>query len=232
MIVLGLAGQAGSGKTTVAEYLVRTYGFIRFGFAAALYNEVAAAYGHPDDSMLRDRRYKEAPTEALALGMCSSEGFKVVAREILKAMHPYVDDADTIPLSSRWVLQHWGTNYRRAQDENYWLIQADKFINGVRSAVMYPEHRAQLFVCDDVRFENERQFIRGHTDGGMWHIFRRGAKPVALHVSENPLEIWSGERELYNNDSISRLHYGIDLLMRSSARFVAVEPELPMEENK
>lgn len=229
MLVLGLAGQAGSGKSTVAEYLVKAYGFTRFGFATALYNEVAAAYGQPDDSALRNREHKEMPAEALSLDMCSNDEFKSVAREVLKGAYPHADDVDTIPLSPRWVLQHWGTDFRRAQDENYWVDQAHKFINGVRSVVTYPEHRIQLFVCDDVRFENERRFIRNDMDGGIWYIFRRAAPAVNSHVSEAPLEIWPGERELYNNDSLERLHYGIDLLMTSGARFVAVEPELVEE---
>jgi len=36
MIVIGLTGNIGSGKTTIAEYLVKNYGFIRLAFADEL----------------------------------------------------------------------------------------------------------------------------------------------------------------------------------------------------
>lgn len=239
-LILGLAGHAGAGKDTVALYLEQRYGFTIFAFSDALYREVTEAFGLESEDLLRDRDTKEEPTELLALKNCKDEGFvlrlfKLVAGTAAHLRMGTDPDLGAVPiigldtyLSPRQILQWFGTEYRRAQDPDYWVKKTAEWLAAVPKLFAYPEMAPQLFVNTTVRFPNERQWI--HDMGGnTWHVFRRAAKPVALHVSENPLEIWPGERELYNNHTIERLHYGIDLLMTSSARFVAVEPELPRE---
>ena len=81
MILIGLAGHAGSGKDSVADYLVSRYGFVKSSFSDALYREVAAAFGLPDESLLRDRATKEVPTELLAAKKCSRSEERRVGKE-------------------------------------------------------------------------------------------------------------------------------------------------------
>jgi hypothetical protein len=227
-----LAGPAGAGKDTVADHLVKAYGFVRVGFADALYAEVQAAYNLPDQSLLRDRATKEVPTERLALVNCQSDEFIGVAIQHLPHESRHLHD---MPLSPRRVLQLWGTEYRRAQNDHYWLDRAEDFVRKVRAEHLYPEHAPQYFVAPDTRFENERDWI--HTgcglphdwQGNVWHIRREGLAAVAGHVSETPLTVLPPERELWNNDSIARLHRGVDLLMSTHARFVRVEPMAPYD---
>jgi hypothetical protein len=40
--------------------------------------------------------------------------------------------------------------------------------------------------------------------------------------------VLEGEREIYNNYTLDYLHRGVDQLLSSSARFVRMEPPLPM----
>lgn len=232
MIVLGLAGHAGSGKDTVADHLVARYGFEKFAFSDSLYREVSVAFNLESEDLLRDRWTKEEPIELLSLIQCSDLAFREVAEQqisILRTTRGMITlPSAVLPLSPRQILQWWGTEYRRAQDPDYWVKKTAEWLATVPKLFAYPEQVPTLFVNTTVRFPNERQWVHD-LGGSIWHVFRRDAKPVALHVSENPLEIWPGERELYNNDSIERLHYGIDLLMTTSARFVAVEPELQKE---
>lgn len=231
MIVLGLAGHAGSGKDTVADYLVERYGFVKFSFSDALYREVAEAFGLEDDSLLRQRGAKELRDRKLALINCYETGFIDVAEDILRG------DTVCSPIeqwnSPRQILQWWGTQYRRAQNPNYWIEATDMWIDGIRQMFPYPELRPQYFVNTSVRFPNEREFIMSRAapwDGNVWHIHRDAATPVASHESETPLPVLDGERQIWNNYTIEYLHMGIDQLMSSNIPSIRIEPPEPMVE--
>jgi hypothetical protein len=224
MILLGLAGAAGSGKDAVADYLGRRYGFIKFSFSDALYREVAAAFGLPDDSLLRDRETKEVPSELLALEFCTDDEFVRVVQRF-----PGEPVTITDPISPRQILQWWGTEYRRAQDPDYWIAQAEQWLVRVHEITRYPEHRPQLFVNTSVRFPNEHAWIK-ELEGNVWHLRRDAAAPVAGHVSETPLPVLDGEREIFNNYTLDYLYKGVDQLLTSGAKFVRLEPPAPMVE--
>lgn len=232
MIILGLAGPAGSGKDTAADYLSRRYGFVKFSFSDALYREVALAFNLEDESLLRDRATKEVPTERLALCMCDDIAFVDLARRL--ANDDMLTATDGAPLSPRQILQWWGTEYRRKQDPNYWIKEADRWLKGLHRVFPYPEQMPQHFVNTSVRFENERAWVQSFANGNVWHLHRDGADPVHAHESEAGLRVLDGERELWNNHTIDYLEMGVDQLLRTSAQFVRMEPmkqqtELQME---
>ena len=229
MILLGLAGPAGSGKDTVADYLVERYGFIKFSFSDALYREVAKAFGLESEDLLRDRATKEVPTERLSLVDCLDDEFIGVAvQHVRESRHP-----DPEPLSPRQILQWWGTEFRRAQDSYYWTKRAHDWMCRVRELAPYPESRAQNFVNCSVRFEEERRFITDPLeyfgwDGNIWHLHRDTAMPVASHESETPLPVLDGEREIWNNHTLEYLRMGVDQLMSSNIPSIRVGPPEPM----
>ena len=223
MILLGMAGAAGSGKDAVADYLVQRYGFVKFSFSDALYREVAAAFGLPDESLLRDRETKEVPSELLAAKRCSDLAFAAMLIDW------DTDGSASQPNSPRQILQWWGTEYRRAQDPDYWIAQAEQWLVRVHEITRYPEHRPQLFVNTSVRFPNEHAWIK-ELEGNIWHLRRDAAALVAGHVSEIPLPVLEGEREIFNNHTLDYLHMGVDQLLSTSAKFVRLEPPAPMVE--
>lgn len=220
MLVLGLSGPAGSGKSAVAEYLVKRYGFLRFSFSDALYREVAAAFSLPDESLLRDRTTKEVPTERLALVDCLDDEFIGVAvQHIHGSRHP-----DNEPLSPRQVLQWYGSEYRRVQDPDYWVKRAQDWIHAAHYFHPYPELRSQYFVNDSVRFQNEREWVHLFEDSNIWHLHRDTVAPVHAHQSETPLPVLDGEREIWNNAGLQHLYQAVDLLLSTAAPTVRCEP--------
>lgn len=228
MILLGLAGHAGAGKDTVADFLVQKYGFIKFSFSDALYREVATAYNLEGEDILRDRATKDVPIGFFALENCSDKDFVAIAKAELEKLST-ISAGVYQSLSPRQILQWWGTEYRRAQNPDYWVQQAEAWISAVWGVFQYPEQRPQFFVNTSVRFPNERAWVRKFVNGNVWHIRRAGLTPVNAHVSETPLEVLDHERELFNNDTIERLHGGIELMLSTQAKFVRVEPMLVEE---
>ena len=221
MLILGLAGQARCGKDTIANYLVKRYGFVKFAFSDALYREVAEAFGLPDESLLRDAGTKDSLSTAMCAENCLDADFV----DMLHSRLLVYSGAEE--LSPRQILQWWGTEYRRAQDPDYWVHRAAEFVSAVRNGVTYPEHAPQFFVETGTRFENEREWITQANDGNIWHIHRDGiVAPGQGHSSAIPLPVMPGERELWNNDTVERLHYGIDLMLSQDVQQVKV---LPME---
>jgi hypothetical protein len=228
MLIIGLHGRAGVGKDTIADYLVRKYGFVKFACADPLRREVQAAFSLPDLSLFEDRSQKEVPTERLSLINCQDDEF--VGRVIQLVADSIVLEPGTlwrnplhVPLSPRQIMQWWGTEYRRGQNPRYWLDRNDDFLEAARKSAPYPEHAPACFVVPDVRFPNERAWVHEHR-GNVWHIHKGDAGAVHRHVSETGLPKLHGERELYNNGTIERLYYGVDLMFQTAAEFVRVEP--------
>jgi hypothetical protein len=149
--VVGLLGLKGVGKDTAAHHLVKYLGYLRIGFADALYKEVAEAFGVTVE-FLGNRDTKETDLPVLALKNCSVLAFAdAVAFE-----KGWTDPAQralemTLPRSPRFVMQFWGTEFRRKHGkDSYWLdiVQA-----------AFDAHPTRSFVVTDVRFPNEFDFI-------------------------------------------------------------------------
>lgn len=59
MIIIGISGKARSGKDTVADILVRKYGFIKIAFADSLKDIVRHHYGFSSEDLWTDTKTKE-----------------------------------------------------------------------------------------------------------------------------------------------------------------------------
>lgn len=150
-MLIGLMGGKGHGKDTAAKRLVEKFGFQRRAFADKLYQEVAQAFGVSTD-FLGNRDTKESPLPELALSRCADAEFvKVVLKTETES------GALLAPRSPRFIMQRWGTEYRRQHGvDDYWL------------KVLEPELQSNpegLFAITDVRFLNETSFVERH--GGL-----------------------------------------------------------------
>src|SRR6266705_2754477 len=65
----------------------------------------------------------------------------------------------------RAILQRWGTEYRRAQDTDYWV----KYASQKMKALQDQAKGAAAFAVSDVRFPNEAAMIR-EQGGVVWLI--------------------------------------------------------------
>lgn len=218
MMLIGLAGSAGTGKDTVADYLVAQHGFTKFSFSDALYREVSEAFGVSVDE-LKHRGGKELPHPKLVEAYCKDPEFA----KIMRAATEWDTNATVVHrwvrYSPRWVLQHWGTEYRRAQDPEYWLKAASLFVQVWRNAVAeindwYPAG----LVNTSVRFPNEQAWI-DDLQGVVWHVQRGNVEGVASelhHAAEQALAIRRGDHVLTNDGSIEQLNTAVTLLLNSA----------------
>ena len=225
MQLIGLAGPARSGKDTVARRLVEAHGFRQFSFSDALYREVSEAF-RVSVEFLQDPRIKDTPREEMALRNCFNEEFVRLAtveldNQTKRSFGVYLYPTG-IPLSPRWILQTWGTEYRRAQDPQYWIKRADEWLD---RAINYG---AVNFVNTSVRYPNECQWIHW-TGGKVWHISRPDCPVVRAHSSEVPVPFKQGDQRIVNGGSIDQLWTAVTYLLSSpSLEQIVVEPLQPV----
>jgi len=130
--IIGISGFIGSGKDTVADYLVNYHGFRRESFANTLKDAVACVFGW-DRIML--------------------EGRTAASRAWREQVDPWWSKRLNLPfLTPRWILQHWGTEVcRHGFHDDIWVASLE---NKLRNAT-------DNIVISDVRFPNEVAAIRG-----------------------------------------------------------------------
>lgn len=130
-IIIGVCGFQGSGKDTVADYLVNTHGFRRMSFAGALKDAVAAVFGW-------DRELLEGRTRQ--------------SREWREQVDAWWAEKLAMPhLTPRWVLQYWGTEVcRHGFHDDIWIRSVEHRLLSTTDNVVF----------SDVRFPNEISSVR------------------------------------------------------------------------
>jgi len=130
-MIIGVVGFIGSGKDTVADYLVENHNFSRDSFAGTLKDAVAAIFGW--DRELVEGRTKEA-------------------RDWREQVDLWWANRLGIPnLTPRLVLQLWGTEVgRQAFHNDIWIASLENKLRKTSGNV----------VITDCRFPNEVQAIK------------------------------------------------------------------------
>jgi hypothetical protein len=168
-MIIGICGFIGSGKDTVADYLVNFHEFRRESFASTLKDAVSAVFGW--DRTLLEGRTKEA-------------------REWREQVDPWwAERLDMPTLTPRWVLQYWGTEVcRRAFHDDIWIASLENKLRNSKDHV----------VISDCRFPNEIQSIRNAggkiiwvTRGDLpeWYQYALAANQLGSNLALNELKM-------------------------------------------
>ena len=201
-MIIGICGFIGSGKDTIADYLVNIHQFRRESFANTLKDAVAQVFGWNRDML---------------------EGRTRQSREWRERVDPWWSKRLNMPnLTPRWVLQYWGTEVcRRAFHDDIWIAALE---NKLRSS-------NDDIVISDCRFPNEINSIkaaggivvrvvrgvepdwydaavsanRGPNGNVSWALSRAKLERLKVHASESS---WVGTKfdaEVDNNSSMDHL---------------------------
>ena len=217
-IIIGLTGLAGAGKDTVADTLVTHAGFRKIAFADALRLEVAGAFNLGDQmGILTDRETKEQPCNALRFSRCNEMRFIEVMYDKHSGEQPDFDydEWSATPRSPRNVMQWWGTEYRRAEQEHYWATKV-----AIRISQCLPGGQDR-WVITDCRFPNEARAIRS-IGGELWQVVRPAHASVeGNHASQNDGSNFKPEAVLLNGSTIPGLmHSTLRMLQHRHGGFV------------
>ena len=195
-MILGFAGKAATGKTTAAHHL-----------APLLEKECTII---PMAMVLRDE------VEAFLRAVGAEEFVPLVyGCQNDKVQVFYVDEQQALNQCPKWphfisenqeiqnrpgqtaitvrrILQWWGTEYRRAQDPDYWTKAWGRKIS------QYNVENMDILV-DDVRFINELNVIKEHGDL-IVKIERPGFDGANNHASETSLDEYHDWDKVLLND--------------------------------
>lgn len=138
-MIIGICGFIGSGKDTVADYLVNFHEFRRESYANTLKDAVAAVFGW--DRVLLEGRTKEA-------------------REWREQVDPWWAERLAMPtLTPRWILQYWGTEVcRKSFHDDIWIASLENKIRTSKDNI----------VISDCRFPNEIRSLKSAGGKLVW----------------------------------------------------------------
>lgn len=208
-MLIGLTGHKGSGKDSAA---LQMKGFYRFAFGDAMKHEVAEAFGI-DVKVLYDRELKENPH--IPLIRCKDPDFYDTAMNSLK---PSVEEGPgwkfkrigidlLLHLSPRKIMQLWGTEYRRAQDNLYWIRK-------LHENRVYHEERGKFEAITDVREHHEASYVK--RQGGILIRVLRPNNPYDTgdtHGSEVNVNKLAVDFEIINDGTLEDLGAKIEAVI-------------------
>lgn len=213
--IISVSGFIGSGKDSVADYLISEHGFKRVSFASSLKDAVAAIFSW-DRAML--------------------DGLTPESREWRDHIDPWWAKRLKIKaLTPRWVLQQWGTEVCRLHFHmDIWVASLE---NQLRS-------RTDDIVITDSRFKNELKSIksiqgttvrvhrgpepewykaaadynRGPDGNTGWAIGKAVLDRNHVHASEYSSVGLKYDYHLSNDDTLEALYGKVDTILSQLSR--------------
>ena len=176
--VIGLSGYARSGKDTVADILVRDYGFTKLSFAQPMRDVLYALNPRVNFS-----EYDELQRLQDVIDVHGWDNYKETE---------YGDEI-------RELMQRLGTEVGRQMfGEAFWVLAAE----GIMMNLL---NEGKKVVFTDVRFPNEAEMIGEYNDAQVWRVRRPGVFPANGHASETAMDDYEFDAYIDNNGTLEDL---------------------------
>ncbi len=197
-IVLGLTGKKGSGKTTIAKYIEKKYGFKKISISTRLKKIIRDEFGILHSKDIEEYKKDNIPKPEYYTAkqvydklIKYAKGYHINNRVMEYLMAESIkisnlisqcidnDDKDNY---ARLLYQHVGTEFFRSIDENFWISKV------IFDIITDTNTR---FVIDDIRFLNEFLLLKGRftSDFKMVYVESDENNEVDEHISESFFEI-------------------------------------------
>lgn len=138
--LLAFCGLHRTGKDTLAEFLQQRHGFYRAAFSDALYEEVAASFGVLV-AELRSDAWKQSPQNLLSIQCSDSPKYRATMQ--------FLGHSLSEPRTSRFALQTWAHEYRRAMQSDYWITEAAHKLRSASADIVVSDLR---YMADEYPF--------------------------------------------------------------------------------
>lgn len=194
-MIIGVCGFIGSGKDTIADYLVNYHGFRRESFANSLKDAVAQVFGW--DRTLLEGRTKQA-------------------REWREQIDPWWSNRLGMEITPRKILQYWGTEVcRKAFHDDIWIASLENKLRNSKDDIVISDCRFPNEIksiknaggivirvkrgSDPEWYEAAESMNRGDVGNMSWAISTDKIKKLGIHASETA---WVGTKfdQVFEND--------------------------------
>ena len=209
-MIIGVCGFIGTGKDTIADYLVNIHQFRRESFANTLKDAVASVFGW-------DRELIEGRTRQ--------------AREWREQVDPWWAERLSMPeLTPRWVLQYWGTEVcRRSFHDDIWIASLENKLRNSRDDIVISDCRfpneiksikaaggivVRVVRGPDPNWFNDAVAMNSGPKNMRWALAKDAMSKHNIHASETA---WAGtafDAVLDNNGTLDHLYQQINDLVR------------------
>lgn len=179
--LISVVGIRKSGKDTVADYLVKNYGYTKYGFADPLKKGVQEMFDFSDEQMWGTQEQKETVDERW--GISPRRVLQLVGTELLQFdIHKYTVEGE-LPMGRAIWVHRFKIWYKKELLKN-------------------PD--IKIVFCDN-RFPHEATEVR-NLGGEVWKINRPEVDIDSTHDSEVSVKLIDGDRTIENTGTLDELY--------------------------